>query len=94
MRHSELGYYLFSLLEMQDGRHPICRAPRQSVVDGLALKFVHRGRGSEAPTVIQAVHIDDRAQAFVYLGDSGDEDAAATADEEIAGAGAESVPLN
>src|ERR1700760_3808796 len=79
---------------MQDGRHPIGRSSRQSIVDRLALELVHRGNRRELPTIIQAVHVDDCAHTFRHLRDSRDEDAASTADEKIAGAGAKPVSLN
>jgi len=55
---------------------------------------VHRGGRREAPTIIQAVDVEHCAHTFCRLSDSRDEDAAATADEEIAGTSAEPIPLN
>ena len=75
-------------------RHPVRSATRQSAVDCLALKLVHRRRGGEACAIVQAVHIDHCANTQPHLGDCGDEDAATTTDEEIAGPGTESVAFN
>ena len=55
---------------------------------------MHRGNRREPSTILQAVHIDDGTHATTRLGDSGDEDAAATANKEITGAGSEPISLN
>ena len=78
---------------MNDGRHPIRRAPRQSGVNRLALKLVHRRRRRETPAIIHAVHVDDCAHTFCHFSDSGDEVAAAAADQKITGASPEPVPF-
>ena len=71
-----------------------CRAPRCSIADRLAFKVVHLGNRREASTIVQAVYIDDGAHALAPLRDSGDKHTAATADEEITGAAAESIPFD
>ena len=75
-------------------RHPVRSATRQSALDCLALKLVHRRRGGEACAIVQAIHIDHSANAFCHLYDCGNKNAAATTDEEIARSGAESVAFN
>ena len=75
-------------------RHPVRSATRQSAVDCLALKLVHRRRRDEAYAIVQAIHIDHCAHALCHLGDCGNEDAATTTDEEIARPGAELVAFN
>jgi hypothetical protein len=69
-------------------------ATRQSTVDGLALKLVQRRRGNEACAIDQAVHIDNGASASCHLCDCGDEDAAASANQEITGSGSKLVAFN
>jgi hypothetical protein len=69
-------------------------ATRQSSVDGLALKLVHRRRRNEACAIDQAVHIDNGASASCHLCDCGDEDAAASANQEITGSGSKLIAFN
>jgi len=52
------------------------------------------GNRREAPTIAQAVHIDNRARSLRRFRDCCEEDTAATADQKIARAGSEPVIFN
>ena len=81
-------------LAVDDRRHPVCCVARRSGFARLTLKVVNRWNRREAPTILQAVHIDHRARSRRRFRDCRDEHTATAADQKIAGAGSEAVVLD
>ena len=79
------------LRAVDNRRHPVRRAPRQSGFDRLALKVVNYRSRREALTIAQAVDIDNRLCPRRQFRDCCDEDAATAADQKIAAARSEAV---
>ena len=68
--------------------------PRRSRFARLALKVVNLRNRREAHTIVQAIHIDDRARSGRRLRGCRDEDTATTADQKITGPSSEAVVLD
>src|SRR5215472_8599814 len=74
--------------------HPVRCVPRRSRFARLALKVVNLRKRREAHTIVQAVHINDRARSGRRFRDCRDEDTATTADQKITGARSEAIVLD
>ena len=74
--------------------HPVGCVPRRSGFARLALKVVNLRDRREAHTIVQAVHINDRARSGRRFRDCRDEDTATTADQKITCARSEAVVLD
>ena len=74
--------------------HPVRCVPRRSGFVRLALKVVNLRNRREAHTIVQGVHINDRARSGRRFRDCRDEDTATTADQKITGARSEAVVLD
>jgi len=68
--------------------------PRRSRFARLALKVVNLRNRREAHTIVQAIHIDDRARSGRRFRGCRDEDTATTADQKITGPSSEAVVLD
>ena len=79
------------LRAMDDRRHPVRRAPRQSGFDRLVLKVVNYWSRCETLTIAQAVDIDDRPCPRRQFRDCCDKDAATAADQKITTARSEAI---
>ena len=91
---AELSRGRNGLRAVDDRRHPVRRAPRQSGFDCLVLKVVNYWSRCEALTIAQAVDIDDRLCPRRQFRDCCDEDAATAADQKIAAARSEAIIFN
>src|SRR5215469_9255290 len=83
---AELSRGRNGLRAVDDRRHPVRRAPRQSGFDRLVLKVVNYRSRRKARTIAQAVDVDDSECFRRGFRDRRDEDAAAAADQKIAAA--------
>jgi len=91
VRLDPLARRRIGLRAVDNRRHPVRHAPRQSGFDRLVIKVVNYWSPCEALTIAQAVDIDDGLRPRRQFRDCCDEDAATTADQKIAAARSEAI---